>query len=112
MDLQNILSIAFATLLILVAAHFCVYYVIRTLYPPAVPMVPAPTPAPVPAPVSKTNFEPPREVQVQEQHVNIPTYETPVSLDPPRQEGATNLENLLQDTPVQRDTRLDTPQSQ
>lgn len=108
MDLQNILSIAFATLLILVAAHFCVYYVIRTLYPPAAP-VPAPIPVSVPAPVSKTNFEPPKQV---EQHVHIPTYEAPVSLEPPRQEGATNLENLLQDPPVQRDTRVDPPQSQ
>jgi hypothetical protein len=111
MNLQEILSIAFATLLVLVAAHFCVYYVIRTLYPPA--PIPAPTPAPIPvqaAPIPKTNFEPPR--QVEQQHVNIPTYEAPVSLEAPRQEGATNLENLLQDPPVQRDTRVDSTQPQ
>jgi hypothetical protein len=104
MNLQEILSIAFATLLILVAAHFCVYYVIRTLYPPT----PAPAPIPVQAtPIAKTNFEVPRQV---EQHVDIPTYETPVSLEAPRQEGATNIENLLQDPPVQRDTRVDSAQ--
>ncbi len=109
MNLQEILSIAFATLLILVAAHFCVYYVIRTLYPPA--PAPAPTPAPIPvqaAPIPKTNFEPPR--QVEQQHVNIPTYEAPISLEAPRQEGSTNLENLLQDPAVQRDTRVDSAQ--
>lgn len=111
MNLQEILSIAFATLLILVVAHFCVYYVVRTLYPPA----PAPSPAPIlvaaqPAPIPKTNFEPPR--QVEQQHVNIPTYETPVSLEAPRQEGSTNLENLLQDSTVQRDTRVDSTQPQ
>lgn len=106
MNLQEILSIAFATLLILVAAHFCVYYVIRTLYPPT----PAPVSAPIPVqatPIPKTNFEVPRQV---EQHVDIPTYETPVSLEAPRQEGATNIENLLQDPPVQRDTRVDSAQ--
>lgn len=112
MNLQEILSIAFATLLVLVAAHFCVYYVIRTLYPPAPAPVPVPAPILVtePAPIPKTNFEPPR--QVEQQHVNIPTYEAPVSLEAPRQEGATNLENLLQDPPVQRDTRVDSAQPQ
>jgi hypothetical protein len=112
MNLQEILSIAFATLLILVVAHFCVYYVVRTLYPPA--PAPAPSPAPFlvaaqPPPIPKTNFEPPRQV---EQHVDIPTYETPVSLEAPRQEGSTNLENLLQDSTVQRDTRVDSTQPQ
>ncbi len=108
MNLQEILSIAFATLLILVAAHFCVYYVIRTLYPPTPAPVPVPAPIPVQvAPIPKTNFEPSRQV---EQHVDIPTYETPVSLEAPRQEGSTNIENLLQDPPVQRDTRVDSAQ--
>lgn len=103
---MDILSIALTTLIVLVVAHFCVYYVVRTLYPPA------PVPVPVPAPqIVKTNNELPKVNPLEQQHVSIPTYETPVSMDTKREEGSTNLENLLQDPPVQRDARLDPPQS-
>ena len=103
---MDILSIALVTLIVLVVAHFSVYYVVRTLYPPA------PAPVPTPMPIVKTNFEQPRVNPTEQQHVNIPTYEAPVSMEPQRQEGSTNLENLLQDPPVQRDTRVDPPQPQ
>ena len=103
---MDILSIALTTLIVLVVAHFCVYYVVRTLYPPA------PAPVPVPAPqIVKTNVDPPKVNSLEQQHVSIPTYETPVSMDTTREEGSTNLENLLQDPSIQRDTRVDSPQS-
>lgn len=104
---MDILSIALTTLIVLVVAHFCVYYVVRTLYPPTL----VPSPAPAPAQILKTNIEPSKVNPLEQQHVDIPTYETPVSMDTKREEGATNLENLLQDPPVQRDARVDPPQS-
>lgn len=97
---MEILSIAIATLVVLVLAHFAVYYVVRTLYPPAAP---APVPAPVAPPVVFT--QPPVE---QQQNVVIPTYETVVSVETTRQEGATPI-GELQGPPVQRDTGLDAP---
>ncbi len=102
MELKDILVVSLATLIILVVTHFAVYWVVRTLYPPA--------PAPVAAPVA-TQAEVPKPIFVQqtipvtEQHVNIPTYEAPVSMEAPRQEGATPIGELPRD-PVQRDTGL------
>ncbi len=72
---MEILSIALASLVVLVVAHFVVYWVVTTLYPPA----PVQAPAPV---VSFT--EPPATEQ---QNVRIPTYEAPVSAEAPREEG-------------------------
>ena len=83
MELQEILSISIGTLVVIVIAHFAVFWVVRTLYPPQVVMVQAPvqpqqvfTPAPV---------VPQQEPQVQ--NVTIPTYATPVSVEAPREEG-------------------------
>ncbi len=75
MEFSEILSIAIASLIVLVLAHFATYWVVRTLYPP--------TPAPLPMPaVSFT--EPPKTEEVQ--HVVVPTYEAPVPVEAPRQE--------------------------
>ena len=82
MELQEILSVSIGTLVVIVIAHFAVFWVVRTLYPPQVMMVQqAPqqqvfTPAPV---------LPQAEPQVQ--NVTIPTYATPVPVAPPREEG-------------------------
>ena len=35
MDFKDILSIAIASLIVLVVAHFAVFWVVKTLYPPA-----------------------------------------------------------------------------
>lgn len=77
MTIQDILSIALASLVVLVVAHFAVVWVVKTMYPP-------PPPAPVPMPV--VSFTPP-PVQEQVQHVSVPTYEAPVSAEAPREEG-------------------------
>ncbi len=78
---MEILSIALASLVVLVVAHFAVYWVVKTLYPPPPTVVPAPVPAPAPA-VSFT--EPPLTEQ---QDVRIPTYEAPVPAPGPSEEG-------------------------
>lgn len=95
---MEILSIAIATLVVLVLAHFAVYYVVRTLYPPA------PAPAPVPAP-AQVFTQPPVE---QQQNVVVPTYETTIPIETPRQEGSTPI-GELQGPAVQRDAGLDAP---
>lgn len=90
MDLRDILSIAIASLIVLVVTHIAVFWVVRTLYPP--PATAFPAPAPVPAPV-----QPPSQVftqpaiEQQESHVHVPTYETPVQLEAAREEGAANF---------------------
>lgn len=89
MDLRDLLSIAFASLIVLVVAHFAVYWVVKTLYPPApVPIpiaLPAQAPVSVPERVPVVSFtEPPATEQ---QNVSIPTYETPVPAEGRREEG-------------------------
>lgn len=99
---MEIVSIAIATLVVLVLAHFAVYYVVRTLYPPP-PAAPAPVPVPAAAP-EPVFIQPPE----QHQDVRIPTYETP--LETTRKEGATPI-GELQNPPVQRDTGVDSVKS-
>ncbi len=83
MDFQTILSIAIASLIVFVVAHFAVFWVVKTMYPPpekhvhSEPMLPEPLP---PAPVLT---EPSTEIQ----HVVVPTYEAPVPTESPNKEG-------------------------
>ena len=78
MDLQEILSIALGTLIVVVIAHITVFWVVRTLYPPTQVQV---QPQPVFTP-------PPIQLQPEpEQHVSVPTYAPPVPVEAPRQEG-------------------------
>jgi len=103
MEFKDILSVALATLIVLVVSHFAVFWVVRTLYPP----IPAPQqvimaqPPPI---VSEPVIEPQTFTQpsVVEQHVTLPTYETSVPLEAARQEGGSNFSDL-QSPPVQRD---------
>lgn len=93
MDLRDILSVAVASLIVLVVAHLAVFWVIRTLYPPAHAVVlPSPVPAPTPTPVFT---EPPtKQVTETSQAVNVPTYETPIQLEAAGAEGYTDLSQL------------------
>lgn len=78
MDLQEILSVALGTLVVVVVAHIAVFWVVRTLYPPTQVQVQA---QPVFTP-------PPIQLQPEpEQHVSVPTYTPPVPVEAPRQEG-------------------------
>ena len=79
MELQEILSISIGTLVVIVIAHFAVFWVVRTLYPPQVVMVQAPQQVFTPAPVI------PQAEPIQ--NVTIPTYAPPVPVEAPREEG-------------------------
>lgn len=103
MELKDILTVSLATLIVLVVTHFAVYWVVRTLYPPA----PASAPTQVPVSEPKPIFVEPTVPVTEQQNVSIPTYEAPVSMEAPRQEGATPI-GELQSTPVQRDTGVAT----
>jgi len=83
MELQEILSVSIGTLVVIVLAHFAVFWVVRTLYPPQVVMVqqpPQPQQVFTPAPVIVQPQEP-------QQNVTIPTYAPPVPVEAPREEG-------------------------
>ncbi len=77
MEFSEILSIALASLIVLVIAHFAAYWVVRTLYPPA--------PAPLPLPTPAVPFTEPPKVE-EAQHVVVPTYEAPIPTEAPREE--------------------------
>jgi|688.fasta_scaffold76829_2 hypothetical protein len=104
MELKDILAIAFATLIVVVVAHFAIFWVLRTLYPPTVVPMPAPVPETKTVHVSPESF-------TQEQHVSIPTYETAIPVETPRQEGSTSIADL-QSNPVQGNAGMDTPVAQ
>jgi hypothetical protein len=57
MDVWSILSVGTSTLVMIALIHIAVFYVVKTMYPPA-PVV-APAPAPVAAPVPTVRFEEP-----------------------------------------------------
>jgi hypothetical protein len=78
MDLKDIVTVAIASIIVLVVAHLAVFYVVKTLYPPAPVVPPAYVPI-APGPV----YMPPAE---QVQHVSIPTVASPPPLDAPREE--------------------------
>ena len=76
MELKDLVSVVIASLVAIVVAHIGAYYVIKSLYPPTPSVVPGP-------PVVFT--QPP--VVEQQQHVVVPTYEAPVPVEAPREEG-------------------------
>ena len=100
MEFKDILSVALATLIVLVVSHFAVFWVVRTLYPP----VPQPMPVVAPVVLAPVVEEPQTFTQppIVEQHVTLPTYETSVPLEAARQEGTSNFSEL-QSPPAQRD---------
>lgn len=89
MELQEVLTLALGTLVTVVLAHFAVYWVVKTLYPKA-PVPVAAAPVEVAVPVSAPVVLPPQQVYSPpagiEQHVELPTYATPVSVEAPREE--------------------------
>jgi len=79
MDFQTILSVALASLVVFVLAHFAVFWVVKTMYPPK-------------AEEHHVTFvEPPKQVFTEPpetiQHVSVPTYEAPVPSETPDKEG-------------------------
>lgn len=98
MELQEILSVAIGTLLVVVISHFAVFWVVRTLYPPSASPIVAPVAV---APV----FTPPPVVE--QQNVVIPTYEAPIPVEAPREErkGPPAAES----TSIRRESGVDAP---
>lgn len=103
MELQEILSVSIGTLIVVVISHFAVFWVVRTLYPPAPAPVAVAMPPPImSAPVEVPVFTPPPVV---EQHVTLPTYETPLPTEtaPPERKGPPAPE----DTSIRRKPGVD-----
>ena len=107
MELKDILTIAIASLAILVVAHIAVFGVVRTLYPP-IPVSAPPMLAPIPMP-PPAFIEPPSIQQEQQQHVTLPTYETSVLPKPISKEELRAGPPPAEATAVQRDTGVAIP---
>ena len=99
---MELFSIALATLILIVLSHIAVYWVVRTLYPP-IPPQPQPQPQPEPQPI----FTPPHKEE--QQDVILPTYETAISSPPTHEEGKANPLADIRGEPIQRNSRVDTP---
>ena len=105
MNVTDIVATAVSTLIVLVLAHLAVYWVVKTLYPPA--------PAPVPAaePVRTVTFaEPPKEEHVE--RLVLPTYEAPVPTEAPRETGERRGPPPPEDTSIRRKPGVDAPDAQ
>lgn len=101
MDFGNILSTALATLIVLVVIHIAVFWMVRTLYPPAPRVAPAPiivNPPQVTFAPEKTEIFTQPPILEQLQTVNVPTYEAPISLEAAVETGITNIDDVLQST--------------
>ena len=83
MELQEVLTLAIGTLVVVVLSHFAVYWAVKTLYPPPPKVIQVPVPMAVAAPMPQQAYTPP---PVTEQHVQLPTYAPPVSVEAPREE--------------------------
>jgi len=109
MDLTEILTVALATLIVLVVCHFAVFWVVRTLYPPPPTPVFVPAPAPVVeqvrhAPVPEQTFAHPSS----EEHVVLPTYEETPRMEGNNAQRSPPPDAVAQGPPAARDPRLDT----
>ena len=83
MDVQTILSVAVASLVIFVIAHFAVFWVVKTMYPPKASEPHVTFAEPLVA-------EPPQVLtapSVDIQHVTVPTNEAPVPAKTANEEG-------------------------
>lgn len=106
MDFKDILSVALASLIVLVLAHLAVYWVVKTLYPPT-PQRPIEEPQVQPEPAVFT--EPP---VTQQQDVRIPTYEAPVPAEAPREEGERRGPPPPEATSIHGESRVVAPNTQ
>lgn len=101
MELQEILSVAIGTLVVIVIAHFAVFWVVRTLYPPPVVMVQQqPQQVFTPAPVIL------QQQQEPQQNVTIPTYTPPMPVEAPREEGERRGPPPAESTSIRGESRV------
>ena len=110
MDFSQIMSVATATLCVLVVSHLCVFWVVRTLYPPPPPpqMVLAPQAPQVTFAPQPQVFAPPpvftQPASIEQQNVVVPTYEAAVPAEAPRAEEPRRGPPPAEATSVKRDT--------
>ncbi len=99
MNVTDIVATAVSTLIVLVLAHLAVYWVVKTLYPPA------PVPVPAAEPVRTVTFaEPPKEEHVE--RLVLPTYEAPVPTEAPRETGERRGPPPAESTSIRGDSRM------
>ena len=115
MNVTEIVSVAVATLIVLVLAHLAVYWVVKTLYPPPAQAAVVQAAVPVPAPVFSPVDDPPKAVTFTEppstlqQNVTLPTYEAPVPDAAPRETGERRGPPPAESTSIRRDTGVAAP---
>ncbi len=102
MELQEILSVSIGTLVVIVIAHFAVFWVVRTLYPPMIIQQPAQV------------FTPPAVIPQAEsvQNVTLPTYVPPVPVAAPREEGERRGPPPPEDTSIRGKSGVDSANTQ
>ena len=85
MELQDVLTMAIGTLVVVVLSHFAVYWVVKTLYPPPPKVIQVPVPMEMAAMAAAVAPPPPQQAYsppaVLEQHVELPTYATSVPVE-------------------------------
>lgn len=102
MGLSDILTIALASLVTLVAAHIAAFWVVRSLYPPQVPVAPPVAPLVVPQTLTQPAL-------IEQQNVTLPTYETAVPVAPAVQEEPRRGPPPAVATSIKRESGVDTP---
>ena len=107
MEVTQFLSLALSSLVVIVILHFVVFWVVKTMYPPQA-VAPLPVPVmPVPPPVAFT--EPP-PVKQDVDRVVLPTYETPLPVETPREEEPRRTgPPPPEETSIRRKAGVDTP---
>lgn len=111
MDFSQIMSVATATLCVLVVSHLCVFWVVRTLYPPTQQVVVQQVPmiAPVqeiPQAAVPVFTQPPVFTQapsIEQQNVVLPTYQAAVPTEAPRTEEPRRGPPPAEATSIKRD---------
>ena len=97
MKSYDVLVTAMSSLIMLIVIHVSVYGVVRWMYPPipqqqvrfAEPIAQAQAPPP-PPPFTQSSTLPFTQPTQMKQEVNVPTYETPISMEAPREERQPN----------------------
>ena len=107
MEVTQFLGLALSSLVVIVTLHFVVFWVVKTMYPPA--PVQAPLPVMItPAPPPQVFTEPPVQ-KVDVDNVVLPTYETSVPVAPPREEEPRRGPPPPEETSIRRKPGVDTP---
>jgi len=94
MEAYDVLVMAMSSLIMLIVIHVSVFAVVRWMYPPTpvqqVRFAEPPARAPPPPPFTQSSTLPFTQPAQMKQEVNVPTYETPISMEAPREERQPN----------------------